>query len=92
MYRIYVAFNNDDCSNFWDCTTTFLSQLNAISSHSNTKIYAPLTNLSKKEVIHLAIKLNVNLSETISCYQPTNNKECGKCLSCLVKAEALVGI
>ena len=86
---IYVAFNNDDSVNFWDCTTTFLSQLNTISNNSKTKVHAPLINLSKKEVVLLAKKLNVNLEETISCYQPSENNECGKCLSCLVKSEAL---
>ncbi|MFD1016195.1 7-cyano-7-deazaguanine synthase QueC [Winogradskyella rapida] len=86
---IYVAFNNDDSINFWDCTSTFLSQINTISGTSKTKIHAPLINLSKKEVVRLAKKINVNLEETISCYQPTDNNECGKCLSCLVKNDAL---
>jgi len=87
--NIYVAFNKDDCLNFWDCTTTFLFQLNMITKHSSISIHAPFIDLSKKEVVHLAKKLNVNLSETISCYQPVSNNECGKCLSCLVKGKAL---
>ena len=87
--NIYVAFNKDDCLNFWDCTTTFLFQLNMITKHSSISIHAPFIDLSKKEVVHLAKKLNVNLSETISCYQPVSYNECGKCLSCLVKGKAL---
>lgn len=87
--NIYVAFNKDDCLNFWDCTTTFLCQLNMISKHSSINIHAPFIDLSKNEVVRLAQKLNVNLNETISCYQPMNNNECGKCLSCLVKQKAL---
>lgn len=86
---IYVAFNNDDCVNFWDCADAFLSQLNIISEHSKTKIHAPLINLTKKEVVQLAKHLEVDLNKTISCYQPLDNIECGKCLSCFVKKDAL---
>ncbi|QXP79816.1 MULTISPECIES: 7-cyano-7-deazaguanine synthase QueC [Winogradskyella] len=85
---IYVAFNKDDCVNFWDCTTAFLSQLNTISEQSKTEVHAPLINLTKKEVVQLAKKLDVDLNRTISCYQPFNDKECGSCLSCLVKQDA----
>lgn len=87
--NIYVAFNNDDCINFWDCTSAFLTQLNAISEHSKIEIHAPLVNLTKKEVVQLAKKLDVDLNKTISCYQPTNYMECGVCLSCQVKKVAL---
>ncbi|WP_157814171.1 7-cyano-7-deazaguanine synthase [Olleya sp. Bg11-27] len=89
---IYVAFNKDDCVNFWDCTSAFLSQLNTISEHSKTEVHAPLINLTKKEVVQLAKKLDVDLNRTISCYQPSNDMECGVCLSCLVKREAFVKI
>ena len=87
--NIYIAFNKDDCVNFWDCKSAFLTQLNLISEHSNIQIEAPLIELTKKEVISLSQELEVDLNETISCYQPIKDKECGKCLSCLVKNRGL---
>jgi len=87
--NIYIAFNKDDCVNFWDCTATFLSQMNSISIYSGIKIHAPLIDFTKKEVICLSQKLNINLDKTISCYQPKGEKECGKCLSCLIKKKAI---
>lgn len=71
---------------------SWISQLNTISEHSKTEVHAPLINLSKKEVVQLAKKLNVDLNRTISCYQPSNDMECGVCLSFLVKREAFVKI
>ncbi|WP_452603218.1 7-cyano-7-deazaguanine synthase QueC [Pontimicrobium sp. MEBiC06410] len=87
--EVYVAFNKDDSRNFWDCSNSFLLKLQSISKNTNTKIEAPLINLTKAEVITLANELNVDLSETISCYHPKYNKECGQCLSCLLKREAI---
>ncbi len=87
--NVYVAFNNDDCFNYWDCTNTFLNQLNVISEQTNIKIHAPLINLTKKEVVNLAQNIGVNLDETISCYQPIEDKECGKCFSCMSKKYAI---
>ncbi len=87
--NVYVAFNNDDCLNYWDCTNTFLSKLNVISEQNDIKIHAPLINLTKKEVVNLAQKLGVNLDDTISCYQPIEEKECGKCFSCISKKNAI---
>ncbi len=49
-------------------------------------------DLTKSQVIKFANSLNINLGETISCYQPEENKECGVCLSCTVKQDALNGI
>ncbi len=41
----------------------------------------------KKEVIGLAHEFGVDIGETISCYEPNGNVECGKCLSCLAKRD-----
>lgn len=88
--EIYIAFNKDDCINFWDCTSTFLSQINSICIGSQILIKAPFIDLSKAEVICLAKELDVDLNATISCYQPIDKDECGKCLSCLIKSKALL--
>jgi len=45
--------------------------------------------LSKTEVVKIARQLNVDLNNTITCYQPNEATECGVCLSCVTKQKAL---
>jgi 7-cyano-7-deazaguanine synthase len=50
-------------------------------SKEKIKIVAPLINLSKEEIVKLAVKLNVPLENTWSCYKG-GEKPCGMCDSC----------
>lgn len=89
--EIYLAFNQDDSRNFWDCTPYFLDKINSICSiDSEITIKAPFIELTKIEVIELAKELHVNLENTISCYQPSDGSECGECLSCVTKRKVLI--
>lgn len=88
--EVYLAFNSDDKTNFWDCRTDFVEKINAIAtSNTSIQIKTPFINLSKTEVVKLARQLNVDLNNTITCYQPNNATECGVCLSCVTKTNAL---
>lgn len=88
--EIYLAFNNDDNSNYWDCRTEFVKKINAIAtSNTSIQIKTPFINLSKAKVVKLAQQLNVDLKDTITCYQPNEETECGLCLSCITKIKAL---
>lgn len=91
--EIYLAFNADDNCNFWDCRTNFVQQINAVATlNSSIQIKTPFINLSKNEIIKLAHHLNVNLDDTITCYQPIEGKECGVCLSCITKQKAFENV
>lgn len=88
--EIYMAFNSDDSCNFWDCKPDFIEKINAIStSNSSIKVKTPFINLTKSEVVKLAQQLNVDLNNTITCYQPIEEIECGICLSCVTKQKAI---
>jgi 7-cyano-7-deazaguanine synthase len=88
--EIFVAFNHDDGVNFWDCSPTFLENINRISVQGNCiLIIAPFIEMQKKEVVILAKRLGVEINETISCYQPIEQQECGICLSCVIKRNAV---
>jgi len=88
--EIYLAFNSDDSHNFWDCKANFVKKINAITSlNSSIQVKTPFINLSKSEVVKLAYQLNVNLKNTITCYQPNETTECGVCLSCVTKQKAI---
>lgn len=88
--EVYLAFNSDDNANFWDCRTNFVEKINAIAtSNTSIQIKTPFINLSKTEIVKLAQQLNVDLNNTITCYQPNEDIECGVCLSCVTKQKAI---
>lgn len=52
-------------------------------------IHAPLINMTKTEIVAMGLKMGVDYSATISCYNPTSEGDsCGKCLACLVRIKA----
>ena len=51
---------------------------------SNKKIWTPLLDLNKEEIIDLAFDNDVPLEKTWSCYSG-NSKPCGKCDSCRIR-------
>lgn len=88
--EVYLAFNSDDKTNFWDCKTDFVEKINEIAtSNTSIQIKTPFINLSKSEVVKLSRQLNVDLNNTITCYQPNEATECGVCLSCVTKQKAV---
>lgn len=93
IHEIYIAVNKDDHNNFWDCKKDFIKHINQIAKlNTAIQIHTPFIDLTKKEIIRLAKQLDVNLAETITCYQPNGKKECGQCLSCRTKQNAMIGI
>ncbi len=88
--EVYLAVNSDDNVNFWDCKIDFIEKINAITlSNTFIQIKTPFIYMSKTEVVKLAQQLNVDLNETITCYQPSETIECGVCLSCITKQNAI---
>jgi len=88
--KIFIGVNKDDELNYWDCTANFVEKVNILASlNSKISIEAPFLNSTKREVIKLGNILDVNFNNTISCYNPIDKIECGRCLSCLVKKDAL---
>ena len=87
---VFAAFNADDHANFWDCRPLFIEQLNQlVAGNASIQVQTPFIHLTKQQVIKKAHQLGVDLSQTISCYQPTDKEECGSCLSCVTKRKAL---
>ncbi len=83
---IYTGSINGDAEDIcYDNTKKYYQILNMLvkeATRKNIKIEAPLINFDKKEVLELAISLNVPLEYTWSCVI-NNDYPCGKCFSCL---------
>jgi 7-cyano-7-deazaguanine synthase len=91
--QVHLAVNGDDSANFWDCTNDFIERITGVATlNSSIQIRTPFINLSKTEVLKLALRLDVDLNDTITCYQPNEVTECGACLSCMTKQNALKNV
>lgn len=86
---IYIGVVQEDSSGYPDCTDEFIQSMSNtinIGTKPNTKIEikTPLVHLQKKEIVQEAIKYNVPLDLTWSCYKD-ENKACGVCDSCRLR-------
>jgi len=92
---IFIGVNAIDYSGYPDCRPEFLEAFERVANlgtkagvegSGKIRLHAPLKNLSKAEIIRLAISLGVDLSLTHSCYDPDREgRPCGACDSCLLR-------
>lgn len=94
---IFLGVHSTDYSNYPDCRYEYIKSFEAMANLATgravkgdqIKIHAPLINVTKSEIVAMGLKMKVDYSLTISCYNPTSAGEsCGKCLACLVRLEA----
>jgi len=93
---IYIGVNALDYSGYPDCRPEFihafehmgnLATRSAVEGRTRIHIRAPLIELTKAEIVRLAVELNVPLELTHSCYDPdASGRACGACDSCLLRA------
>jgi len=89
--HIIFGANKEEGTTFPDNTQEFIDKINAsfeFSTLAKPKVFAPLINLNKDEIIKLALEIEAPLKFVKSCYTG-NEKHCGKCESCLRLERAL---
>lgn len=93
---IYVGVNAVDYSGYPDCRPEFIAAFEILANLATKTgvegnkllIHAPLINMSKAEIIQQGIRLGVDYSQTVSCYQADNDgKACGRCDSCRLRRQ-----
>ncbi|MFZ4967846.1 7-cyano-7-deazaguanine synthase QueC [Pseudomonas sp. Mn2068] len=93
---IFIGVNAVDYSGYPDCRPEFVAAFETLANLATKagvegdgfRIRAPLQNLSKADIVQAGIKLGVDYSLTVSCYQAdANGFACGKCDSCRLRAE-----
>lgn len=91
---IFLGVSAVDYSGYPDCRPEFIAAFEKAANLATKigvesgliKIHTPLINLSKAETVHLGIELGVDYSQTVSCYQLTENGlACGQCHSCQLR-------
>jgi len=91
---IFIGANAIDYSGYPDCRPEFIEAFETLANlgtkagveGAHFRIHAPLIKFSKAEIIHKALELDVDLSLTHSCYDPSpDGLACGNCDSCLFR-------
>jgi 7-cyano-7-deazaguanine synthase len=92
--EIYIGVSAVDYSGYPDCRPEFIEAFEAMANLATKaavegepiKIQTPLMHLSKAETVQEGVKLGVDYSLTVSCYQANDGGgACGKCDSCRLR-------
>ena len=92
---IFIGVNAIDYSGYPDCRPDYIRKFQELADLANKrgrennpiKLWTPLLDLNKEEIIKLAFANHVPLDKTWSCYSG-NSKPCGKCDSCRIRNAA----
>ena len=90
--EIVAGFNAEEAAAFPDNSADFVTAANGaleLSSSGKVKVSAPLAGLDKRAIVKLGRELDAPLSLAWSCYRG-GEAPCGRCESCLRRAEASV--
>ena len=93
--EIYIGVNAVDYSGYPDCRPEFIAayqQLIGVATKAGVEgasisLETPLIDLSKGAIIDAGLRLGVDYSLTVSCYQADEmGRACGECESCRLRA------
>jgi 7-cyano-7-deazaguanine synthase len=93
-YDIFIGVHASDFAQYPDCRPEFIAKFEELANVATAaiepiSIHAPLISMNKSEIIAQGLKLGVDYSSTISCYDPDEDGvSCGQCLACQVRLEA----
>lgn len=93
-HDIFIGVNALDYSGYPDCRPEYIEQFQKMANLATKsavegqtiKLHTPLIDLSKEAIILQGVKLGVDYSLTVSCYQADQNGyACGVCDSCRLR-------
>jgi 7-cyano-7-deazaguanine synthase len=95
-HDIFIGVNAVDYSGYPDCRPAFISAFQQLANVAtkagvegqSLRIRTPLITLSKADIIREGVRLGVDYSLTVSCYQADEaGRACGQCDSCYLRRE-----
>lgn len=101
--RIVIGANAVDTSGYPDCRPEFLDAFGEVarlgtragSQGHAPRIWAPLANWSKAEIVREGLRLKVPFQLTLSCYDPVRDGQgwahCGACDACRLRQRGFEG-
>ena len=91
---IFIGVNAVDYSGYPDCRPEYIAAFERMANlatkaaieGNHLTLHAPLLRLSKADIIKLGVRLGVDYSHTVSCYQADKDgRACGMCDSCRLR-------
>ena len=99
---IFIGVNAVDYSGYPDCRPEYvaayermanLATRGGVEGSTPVRIRAPLIDLTKREIIELGLRLDVDYSMTTSCYDPApDGAACGRCDACRLRLDAFARV
>lgn len=96
---IYIGANAIDYSGYPDCRPEFLRAFEEManlgtkagSEEHTLRIVAPLSSMTKAEIVTTGTRLGIDYSLTFSCYDPDDiGLACGRCDSCQLRRKGFI--
>ncbi len=93
---LFIGVNAVDYSGYPDCRPAFIQAFENLAQVATRigveggrfKVHAPLIKMSKAEIIRCGIRLGVDYSRTVSCYQAdAGGAACGRCDACHLRRQ-----
>ena len=97
--EIHIGVNAVDYSGYPDCRPEFVAAFQNLATLATKvgveggtlRVHAPLIHLSKAQIVREGVRLGVDYSLTVSCYQAdAEGRACGLCDSCRLRREGFV--
>ena len=100
---LFCGVNAVDYSGYPDCRPEFIDGFQALANLATKagvegagfRVHAPLLRMSKADIVREGLRLGVDFSQTVSCYQAdADGRACGHCDACRLRAEgfAVAGV
>lgn len=96
---VFCGVNAVDYSGYPDCRPEYIKAFEIMANlatqagvEGNTlRIRTPIIALSKADIVREGVRLGVDFSQTVSCYQAdATGLACGKCDACRLRAEGFM--
>ena len=97
--EIHIGVNAVDYSGYPDCRPQFVTAFEQLAQlatkvgveGASLRVHAPLIHMSKAQIVREGVRLGVDYSLTVSCYQAdAQGLACGLCDSCRLRREGFV--
>jgi 7-cyano-7-deazaguanine synthase len=94
-FDLGIGVNAIDYSGYPDCRPEFIAAFERVANlatragveSGHIRLHTPLQDLSKSQIVRLGRELGVDLSLTISCYDPAaDGTPCSRCDACELRA------
>ncbi len=94
--HIFVGANAVDYSGYPDCRPEYLRAFEAMANLAtkaavegrSIEVRGPLVDMTKAQIIRLAVELGIDPSQTVTCYQPDPaGRACGLCDACRIRKD-----